>query len=322
MSYHFSVSCKVCGNLSGNKIHIVREMYLGTREKFDYLECDSCGCLQLLNIPADMSQYYPKDYFTFHQKIEGKLKSFLNCQRDKASLGENTFLGDLLLKIFGTPTYIEKLKTAKVSFSDSILDVGCGKGILLHRMKESGFKNVIGIDPYLDRNIRYKNGLTVLKKTLDEINGSFDFIMFNHSFEHMENPLHILERTNKLLNPERCVLLRIPVSDSYAWKKYGTYWCSIDAPRHFYLHTKKSIAFLAHKSGFEIVKITYDSRSWQFWGSEQYARDISLLDENSYFVNPGKSVFTKKDIEGFEKKTRQLNLTGEGDQAEFYLKKV
>ena len=79
---------------------------------------------------------------------------------------------------------------------------------------------------------------------------------------------------------------------------------------------------LADSLGFQIVKINYDSRSWQFWGSEQYSRDISLLQENSYYVNPKKSIFSTHDIERFERETVRLNEIGEGDQAEFYLRKT
>jgi hypothetical protein len=79
---------------------------------------------------------------------------------------------------------------------------------------------------------------------------------------------------------------------------------------------------LADNSGFEIERITYDSRSWQFWGSEQYSKNISLLDEKSYYVNPKKSIFTEEEIKKFEQETVKLNEIGEGDQAEFYLRKI
>lgn len=315
-------SCKICNNNSNNKILNVREMYFGTREVFEYLECSNCGCLQLLNLPNDYSIHYPKDYFTFQQKHEGKFKSILNRYRDKAAMGEKSFLGNILYKRFGTPTYVSRLKIADVGLNDSILDVGCGTGILLHKMKESGFNNVMGIDPFIDETISYPNGLKILKKNFDELDKKFDFIMFNHSFEHMENPLEVMKQSNKLLNNNKYLLLRVPVADSYAFKHYRENWCSLDAPRHLFLHTKKSIELLAKQSGFVIKKINYDSRSWQLWGSEQYSKNISLMDERSYYINPKKSIFTQNQIDEFEKQVVELNKNGEGDQAEFYLQKI
>ncbi len=319
---NIQLTCKICNNNSNNQILKVREMYFGTREVFDYLECSNCGCLQLLNAPNDYSSHYPKDYFTFQQEHEGKIKSFLNRFRDKAAIGEKSFLGNILYKKFGEPTYITRLKIVGVGLKNSILDVGCGKGILLHKMKESGFENVLGIDPFIDETISYPNGLKILKKDFNELEDKFDFIMFNHSFEHMEKPVVVMKHANNLLNNDKYLLLRIPVADSYAFKHYKENWCSLDAPRHLFLHTKKSIELLAKQSGFEIKKINYDSRSWQLWGSEQYSKNISLLDERSYYINAKKSIFTEKEINEFEKQVIELNKNGEGDQAEFYLRKI
>ncbi|RPI59868.1 MAG: class I SAM-dependent methyltransferase, partial [Ignavibacteriales bacterium] len=311
------VVCKICNHNSKNQILNVREMYFGTRELFEYLECSNCGCLQLLNTPKDYAVHYPKDYFTFQQKHEGKIKSILNRYRDKAAMGDKSFLGNILYKKFGEPTYITRLKVVGVGLNDSILDVGCGQGILLHKMKESGFDNVFGIDPFIDETIVYKNGLKILKKDLSDMVGVYDLIMFNHSFEHMENPLQVMKKSNELLKLNRTLLIRIPVADSYAFNHYKENWCSLDAPRHLYLHTKKSIKLLAEQSGFEVKKISYDSRSWQLWGSEQYTKNISLLDDRSYYISPKNSIFTKNQIDEFEKKTIELNKNSEGDQAEF-----
>ena len=314
--------CKICKNETDNQIIKVREMYFGTGDEFEYLECASCGCLQLLNSPQDFSKYYPKNYFTFQQKFESKLKASLNRFRDKSAMDKKSFLGDILLKRFGEPTYIKRLKNIDINMNDKILDVGCGKGILLHKMKESGFKNVLGIDPFIDETIIYENGLKILKEDFLNLKEKFDLIMFNHSFEHMDNPLEVLNHSNQLLNEKKFLLLRIPVSDSFAFQKYRENWSSLDAPRHLFLHTKKSIQHLAKNSRFQIIRIDYDSRSWQFWGSEQYSKDIPLLAENSYYVNPSKSIFSKKEIEKFEEETKMLNEKGKGDQAEFYLQKI
>ena len=219
--------------------------------------------------------------------------------------------GDLLLKKYGEPTYLQRMKIAGIGFKDSILDVGCGKGILAHKMKESGFENIMGIDPFIDETIKYKNGLQIPKKDFYDINKTYDFIMFNHSFEHMEKPLEVIKHSNKILKQNKFLLLRIPVADSYAFKHYRENWCSLDAPRHLFLHTKKSIEILAEEAGFEINQINYDSRSWQLWGSEQYAKDISLLDEKSYYVNPNKSIFTKKKLMSLRLRVKELNKNGD-----------
>lgn len=314
--------CEICDNSANNLVIKVREMYFGTREEFDYLQCGDCCCLQILNPPKDYSKHYPQNYFTYLQGHENKLKARLNYFRDRAAMGESSWLGNILLKKFGVPTYVTRMKRASVGLKDSILDVGCGRGILLQKMKESGFENLLGIESFIDETIIYKNGLKILKQDFLSFNGKFDLIMFNHSFEHMNRPLEVMKKSNLLLNDNKFLLLRIPVSDSYAFKHYKNNWSSLDAPRHLFLHTKKSIENLAQASGFEIKIISYDSRSWQLWGSEQYSKDIPLMDNRSYYINPKKSIFSSKEIEEFEKITIELNHAGEGDQAEFYLQKT
>jgi predicted SAM-dependent methyltransferase len=135
--------------------------------------------------------------------------------------------------------------------------------------------------------------------------------MLHHVFEHMDNPLAVLKRLHELLKPSGTLLIRIPVSDSYAWRKYGVHWVQLDAPRHFYLHTTRSIAYLAKQSGWALQAIIYDSISWQFYSSEGYQCDVPLLQQQN------KSILRKWAI--FK---RWLNAIHDGDQACFVLKKV
>lgn len=173
----------------------------------------------------------------------------------------------------------------------------------------------------MEQTIIYPNGLKILKQDFFNLNGEFDFIMFNHSFEHIQKPLEIMKKSHALLKGNKFLLLRIPVCDSYAFRHYKSNWSSLDAPRHLYLHTKKSIEKLASASGFEIKTITYDSRSWQLWGSEQYSRNIPLIDDRSFYVNPDKSIFPAKEIEDFEKQTVELNKSGEVIRQNFIYRK-
>jgi hypothetical protein len=98
--------------------------------------------------------------------------------------------------------------------------------------------------------------------------------------------------------------------DSYAWEKYGVHWYQIDAPRHFYLHTKKSMELLANKTGFKIHKIIYDANDYQFIFSEQYLQNKNIK---------APILFNKKQIKHWRKQAAQLNNIEQGDQACFIL---
>ena len=131
----------------------------------------------------------------------------------------------------------------------------------------------------------------------------------------------MLVKISKILSENGACLLRMPVKTEYIWNKYGVNWVQIDAPRHFFLHTLKSFELLVKKSGMSIQDIVFDSTEFQFWGSEQYKRNVPLLAENSYYKNPDKSIFTKKEISEFKKKAKELNIMKQGSQVAFFLTK-
>jgi predicted SAM-dependent methyltransferase len=146
--------------------------------------------------------------------------------------------------------------------------------------------------------------------------------MFHHAFEHVPDPLETLVSTARLLVPGGICLIRIPIGGSYAWEHYRTNWVQLDAPRHYFLHTVDSMRLLASRSGLLLDQVIYDSTEFQFWGSEQYQRDIPLYSPQSYKQNPQHSIFTPEQIATFHHQAEELNQQGRGDQAAFYLRKA
>ena len=58
---HFA--CRICRNEHGNTSFQAREMMFGFGDEFEYVECAQCGCLQIRSYPADLSKYYPSNYY-------------------------------------------------------------------------------------------------------------------------------------------------------------------------------------------------------------------------------------------------------------------
>lgn len=318
------MTCRICGNESNNTPYIGREMYFGFRDEFEYFQCAECECLQISRIPEDMSKYYPKEYgaYHLHEKIhESPFIRFLKRKKLEHSLGMNSNLIGFILNMVIDKGFIKYLKPANITIDSSILDVGTGHGSRLIGLKKKGFKNLTGIEPFIDKDIEYDTGVKVYKKFLSDAQGQYDFIMLNHSFEHMPDPLSALKDVHRLLKPGRTALIRIPVADSWAWEEYRTNWMAMDPPRHFYLHTKKSMNILARKTGFEISEIIYDSKDFQYAASEQLVRDIPLQAENSYYRNRKLSIFSKRQLKNFSRLADELNRQKKGDTACFYLYK-
>lgn len=317
-------TCKICDNKEGNKTYMAREMMFGSGENFEYFECAGCGCLQIKEIPEDPGRFYPDNYLFFKKPDSLKdnfIRSFLKHQRAKYCLNKNNFLGKMLAGIYGIPEYYAWFNKTGAGFNSNILDAGCGAGNLLINLRKDGFMNLTGTDSFIKNDISYENGVKILKKDLSEINDNFDLIMLIHSFEHMPDPLKALKELYRLLKPKSYILLRIPIAGSFAWRTYGVNWAQLDAPRHFFLYTKKSIELLADKTGFQLVDVVFDSTDLQFWGSEQYMKNIPIMDDHSYAINPGRSIFTSKQINTFKAKADELNKKQDGDSACFYLYK-
>jgi len=317
--------CRICNNIEGNNIFTTREMMFGTKEEFDYFECAKCKCVQITEIPENLEKYYPSEYNSFDQIKKTKdnfIKRYLKKTKSKHYLKDNKNpLGKYLFKKYG-PSFLLKIKPTNIDFNSSILDVGSGAGLRLISLARDGFNNITGIDPFIEKDIFYNNGVKIFKKDIYSFNGSFDMVMLNHAFEHMPNPDNVLAEIYRILKPGAIALIRIPIADSYSWKKYGINWVALDPPRHLHLLTPKSMQILAKKTGFEVVEILYDSDYYQFWGSEQYAADIPMRSDKSFYENPSNSIFSMQQIKDFKMKAIELNEKGEGDAACFYLKKI
>lgn len=313
--------CWVCGNAHQNESFVAREMMFGSRDEFEYFECSQCGCLQIGELPADLSQYYPAHYYSFNQTEESRIQRFLKGRRIAHALGRRSFLGGLLVRRYGVPILAEWMRRAEVGENDAVLDVGCGAGYVLFAMRAAGFSRLTGIDPYVEKDF-CSRGVQILKCRLEQIKGAYDLVMMHHSLEHMPDSLGVLRQVHRLLKAGGVALIRIPVAGSYAWRTYQTDWVQLDAPRHLFLHTVQSVQLLARKTGFEVADVVFDSTAFQFWGSEQYRRGIPLRDATSYGVSPEGSPFTTREIEAFTAKAKVLNRRHDGDQACFYLRKV
>jgi SAM-dependent methyltransferase len=313
--------CKVCGNAEGNETFVAREMMFGFRDEFEYLKCSQCGCLQIKEIPSDIARYYPDNYYSYANNGELQIIEMASSKRIKrafkkiflnSTLQNRNFIG----RYFSGKlhAYYPWLKTKNLDSKSKILDVGCGSGELLLKMYNEGFRNLTGVDPFIKEDIFYKCGITIYKKQLSEVTEKYDLVMLHHAFEHMNKPGEILATINGILNPGGAVVIRIPIVDSMAWEKYGVNWVQLDAPRHFFLHTNKSIQILSRQTGFELADVIYDSWELQFFGSEKYLKDIPLVDK--------KEIFSQTEMEQFKNEAQRQNQAKQGDQACFYLIKL
>lgn len=316
-------ACHICGNARDNRRHIAKETGLGLQTEFIYLECAACGCLQQPSIPCDISTYYPPDYYSLGlpvmpRSLAQRTKQFLRTIRNRSYSEKSSVIGRIL-EARNPHSVFRFFWELHPALDSNILDVGCGSGSLLLDLHDLGFKNVLGIDPFIKKDIRYENGVRVLKRYLSDLTTTnWDVIMFHHSFEHVSNPVETLQYVANALSSRGKCLIRIPVI-SWAWEQYGINWAQLDAPRHLFLHTEKSLRLVAQQAGLAVRRTEYDSDEFQFWGSELAMRNIPISSVNQ---NTLKHLFRNCELREYRKRSKELNQQRRGDQAVFYLSRT
>jgi len=320
--------CRICESIQ-TKDWKFKEMMFGLREEFSYKECLSCGCIQIEKYPEHLEVYYPHNYYSLNSENDSSdipNKATINRIKKKLLLYNHLVFNNVLKKM-GKHTFapfeynLGYLKSINLKPWSKILDIGCGKGDFLLELYNIGFCNLTGIDKFIKDDFSLYNRIPIFKKSTSELKKKFDLITMHHVLEHMPNQKEVLMSISKKMKKNGNLIIRIPVINE-AWKIYKQYWVQIDAPRHFYLHSLDSFHLLANSCGFEVRKITFDSYSFQFWGSEQYRLDISLkCDKRSLAINKDSNIFCSNLLDEWKMLSSNLNKSQKGDQAIFYLKK-
>jgi SAM-dependent methyltransferase len=293
-------------------------MMVGTRDSFDYFECRRCGCLQIAVIPTDLDRHYTDSYYTKSQRIRiGGAGRLIGLRRGWTRF---RLLDSALMRAMSGQRYarFEWFRRTRTGIHDEILDVGCGSGRLLRRLHAEGFERLTGIDVRLAKGLQEDTGPVFERSSPEDHRGQYHLVMSHHSFEHMHDPVRGFVAFARLVEPSGYLLLRLPIADCWARRHYGANWVQLDAPRHLHLHTRRSIAILAKRSGFRLTHVADDSGPFQIWGSELNRRHDSLMQAGG----EGRNEYSYRNRLAARLRARGLSRRGLGDQACFYLQRI
>jgi SAM-dependent methyltransferase len=291
-------------------------MMFGRGESFDYIECRNCGSLQIADVPEDLGRYYPEDYYAHGATPPQGLRDRLNDARNLVAFE----IGSVAGQAPGPPLFahaLHGLKRQGLRRSDRILDVGCGTGALLVSLSKIGFRRLVGVDPY-SVNTSPDPHVSIRRGTLTDLSDTYDLIIFNHSLEHVPDPVEVLILAAKRLSDGGHILIRIPVAGCQAWREQGVDWIQLDAPRHLAIPTPQGLKAGASRAGLTLADVVFDSYWLQFAGAKIY--------ENA----PGaglaaalrKSPFSPDQMKQWNRAARKLNADQDGDQGIFVLQRA
>ncbi len=148
-----------------------------------------------------------------------------------------------------------------------ILEIGCGSGKLIHRLKEQG-AIVKGIEPVEKMAVHaWENyGLDVQSAYFEDIQfqaETFDLIIALEVIEHVLNPKVFLTKCFDILKKGGFVLISTP--NYHAGKSIGSRWTGFQTSfEHLYYFSRESLKALSEKVGFQMAKINFTGLATRF----------------------------------------------------------
>jgi 2-polyprenyl-3-methyl-5-hydroxy-6-metoxy-1,4-benzoquinol methylase len=159
-----------------------------------------------------------------------------------------------LLVRFAARRHVDFL-SADLARGAKVLDVGCGRGVLLGPLADRGFdvfgveiseSASLGVDPRTDVRVASRLGDAHFEAE------SFDQIIIWHVLEHIADPVHTIEESKRILRPGGRIIVAVPNFSSIQARWSGPAWFHLDAPRHLYHFPLHTLEKLLSDRGFEI----------------------------------------------------------------------
>lgn len=226
--------CPVCHETQARPVYAID----GVTERL--VVCEGCGLgsLDPLPGPERISEFYPAEYYgSPNAKFEPLVEMGVRCG---ARMRVRTLLS-------GVPR------------GSRVLDVGCGRGVMLRAMLDLGHEAhgveitpeaAAGADPRA--HIRIAPDLTDAEYETN----SFDAVVLWHVLEHLPRPDQTLDELRRIIRPGGRLILAVPNFASWQSRRTGADWFHLDLPRHLYHFTPETLTRLLRRYEF-------DSRSIQ-----------------------------------------------------------
>jgi len=143
-----------------------------------------------------------------------------------------------------------------------VLDVGCGRGVILGSLAEKGFEvhgleisaeAARGADPRAE--IRIADSL----RDAEYRSASFDQIIIWHVLEHVVDPAGTLREAHRILKPGGRLIVAVPNFASLQARCTGAAWFHLDLPRHIYHFPLSALRQLLTLTGFRVRSVHHFS---------------------------------------------------------------
>jgi SAM-dependent methyltransferase len=249
-SYLDSDRCPFCGGCGAEVWMKAPDRFNGRTEQYNLHRCSSCSLVWLAHPPSklEMGEHYGPEY---DQTIASAAKSPAHWLPRRDEL-------------------------LRYKSGGSILDLGCASGGFLSTLKGPSWK-LFGIEMSEDaaRSARARCDAEVFVGDILDApfaSASFDAITCFNVFEHLYEPVKVLERVSDWLKPNGIFYTMMPNIDSAGARIFGSYWYALELPRHLFHYSPLTLRTIAKSVGLQEVFIRCD-RDLYFERSVGYVRD-------------------------------------------------
>lgn len=292
-------TCDICKSQNYRNFILATDRNYQTGQ-YQYAKCLKCGLVWLLLRPKGklLKKHYPENYRPYK-----KYHKTNNLQKIvRLLIKNNKFVAKVLIadQLFFWP-------------KGKILDVGPGSGYYLHILKEWGWK-VTGLElnPKAVKMVKDSGFKEIYQGDMFSRNfkkNSFDVVRYSHVLEHVPSPKKELQKVRAVLKKGGKVFIIVPNIDSIFFTIFKDFWYPIEAPRHFYQFSPKTLSKLLLKSGFKNIKIKYSQPPHTFLWSVFYRLGLNKSDIRlGYMVLP-LTIFLK--VAEFLRKTDVIEVVAQ-----------
>jgi SAM-dependent methyltransferase len=142
--------------------------------------------------------------------------------------------------------YIRRLTKAGLQRENTLIDYGCGSGLLVNQLRRRGYHHAIGYDAYNDKF----NDPSLL-------NRRYHFVVLQDVIEHSENPVQLLDEVVALTAPGGIICIGSPNAEAINLGRVQTYLHSLHQPYHRNILSAGILRSLAQNRGL-ILQRFYD----------------------------------------------------------------